>query len=57
MNSKKTILFDKDEPWVKKDEVFDVSMGAFDGAEVAELVGLLILNRLRQAIPKIDFGL
>ena len=42
---------------VKKDEVFDVSMGAFDGAEVAELVGLLILYRLRQAIPKIDFGL
>ena len=32
-------------------------MGAFDGAEVAELVGLLILHRLRQAIPKIDFGL
>ena len=57
MNRRKTILFDKDEPWVKKDEVFDVSMGAFDGAEVAELVGLLILYRLRQAIPKIDFGL
>ena len=57
MNSRKTILFDKGEPWVKKDEVFDVSMGAIDGAEVAELVGLLILYRLRQVIPKIDFGL
>ena len=38
---------------LKRDEVFDVSIGAFDGAEVAELVGLLILHRLRQAIPKI----
>ena len=57
MNSRKTILFNKGEPWTKQDELFDVSMGAFDGAEVAELVGLLILHRLRQAIPKIDFGL
>ena len=57
MNSRKTILFNNGEPWIKKNEVFDVSMGAFDGAEVAELVGLLILHKLRQAIPNIDFGL
>ena len=56
MNSRKTILFNKGEPWTKEDELFDVSMSAFDGAEVTELVGLLILHRLRQAITKIDFG-
>ena len=42
---------------MKKDDVFDVSMGAFDGVEVAELVGLLILHKLKMAVPKIDFGL
>ena len=47
LNSRKTILFDNGKPWVKKDEVFDVSMGAFDGAEVAELVGLLMLHKPR----------
>ena len=26
--------------------LFDVSMGSFDGAEVCELVGLFLLNRL-----------
>ena len=55
MNSRKTILFSGNDQWVKKGEVFDVSMGAYDGAEIAELVGLLILNILREAVPKIDF--
>ena len=32
-------------------------MGAYDGAEVAELVGLLILYKLREAAPRVDFGL
>ena len=32
-------------------------MGAFDGAEVAELVGLLILHKLKEAVPQVDFGL
>ena len=32
-------------------------MGAYDGAEVAELVGLLILHKLKEAAPRIDFGL
>ena len=42
---------------MKKDDVFDVSMGAYDGAEVAELVGLLILHTLKDAAPDIDLGL
>ena len=57
LNSRKTILFNGSEQWVKKDDVFDVSMGAYDGAEVAELVGLLILHKLKDAAPDIDFGL
>ena len=56
-NSRKTLLFDNGEAWVKKDELFDVSMGAYDGAEVAELVGLLILQNIREELPSINFGL
>ena len=32
-------------------------MGAFDGAEVCELVGLMILEKLRENVPNINFGL
>ena len=57
LNSRKTLLFSKGEQWVKKEELFDVSMGAYDGAEVAELVGLVILSKLKEVAPRIDFGL
>ena len=42
---------------MKTDSIFDVAMGAFDGAEIAELVGLKILNDIREKVPEIDFGL
>ena len=57
MNCRKTILFSGDDQWIKKEALFDVSMGAYDGAEIAELVGLLILNKLKEVTPSIDFGL
>ena len=57
LNSRKTLLFNRGEQWVKKEELFDVSMGAYDGAEVAELVGLLILSNLKEVAPNVDFGL
>ena len=38
------ILYYNDEPWVKKGESnFDVSMGAYDGGEVCELISVFIL--------------
>ena len=36
---------------------FDVTMGAPDGAEVCELVGLCILDVPRQKVPEMNFGL
>jgi len=41
----KSLLFLDGEPWKKKDthDCFDVMMSSFDGAEVCELVGILIL--------------
>ena len=49
MHSRKSLLFDKNESWAKKGNanLFDVSMGSFDGAEVCELVGLLALSKLK----------
>jgi len=39
-HSRKSLLFNKKETWAKKgNSLFDVTMGAYDGAEVCELVG------------------
>ena len=32
-------------------------MGSFDGCEVCELVGLLILHKVREKFPNLTFGL
>ena len=46
----KTVLYHEGEIWKKKCEVdFDVPMGSIHGAEVCELVGLLLLHQLNQS--------
>ena len=59
MHSRKSLLFDKGTPWVKKEskDMFDVTMGSYDGAEVCELVGLYILSILAQEHGKETIGL
>ena len=44
---------------MKKDGqgLFDVTMGSWDGAEVCELVGLYLLNQLKDLIPIENAGL
>ena len=45
IHARRTILFDGQNIWVKKNNSnFDVGMGAFDGAEVCELIGLYMLH-------------
>ena len=40
---RKSLLFSNSDAWVKKDgNLFDVTMGSFDGAEICELVGLYL---------------
>ena len=48
MQSRKTLLFHNQEPWVKRDgdEDFDVPMGCCDGAEICELTGSYLLHQL-----------
>ena len=49
MHCRKSLLFDNDTAWVKKtNNMFDVTMGSFDGAEICELVGLFLLSTLRE---------
>ena len=54
MHARKSLLFNKEKPRVKKGNTtpFDVTMGSYDGAEVCELVGLFILNSLEKIFGK-----
>ena len=59
MHSRKSLLFDSNNIWIKKDSDlnFDVTMGSYDGAEICELVGLYILHVLGEKYRKDKVGL
>ena len=59
MQSRKTLLFQNSEPWMKKlgNENFDVPMGCYYSAELYELTGSFILNQLTSIVNKSDIGL
>ena len=42
---------------MKKDGLFDVTMGAYDGAEVCELVGTFLLDKISEKYEKNSVGL
>ena len=43
-HARKSVLYNNGEPWVKKEGgSFDVTMGAYDGAEVCELIDIYML--------------
>ena len=53
MHSRKSLLFDHDNVWVKKENPnFDVTLGSYDGAELLESTGLYILNVLSSELGK-----
>ena len=57
-HTKEAYLFMDNKPWRKKTAVnFDVTMGSYDGAECCELVGLFLLNNIKQIIPNKQVGL
>ena len=58
MHARKSLLYKDGEPWIKKNTgLFDVTMGAYDGAEVCELVGMFILSQLSNYCSKAFIGL
>ena len=57
-HARESFLFSNDAAWVKKTpNNFDVPMGAFDGAEVCELVGLYLLKLMEVYIARVYVGL
>ena len=60
-NSRKSFLFsenrDENTVWVKNKGNFDVTMGAYDGAELCELIGLFMLSKIQEKFPEIEVGL
>ena len=58
-NTTKSILVNKEEIWIKhnNNNLFDITMGSKHGAEICELVGLYILQELKQIIPKQIVGI
>ena len=47
-HSKRSVLYFKGTPWVKQEDPdFDIGMGAFDGAECCDLVGLFLLSQMQ----------
>ena len=59
MQSRKTLLFHNQEPWVKRDgdEDFDVPMGCCDEAEICELTGSYLFYQLSNIFDKESVGL
>ena len=58
-HSIKSLIFHENEPWIKKEgnEDFDVTMGSNDGAEISELVALLMLSKLIDLFQDNSVGL
>ena len=46
MACRKSVLFSNGKVWTKKNKDFDVTMGAQDGAEIAELTGIYLLKEV-----------
>ena len=58
MHARKSLLYKQGEPWMKTNSgIFDVTMGAYDGAEICELVGIYLLSILSTRCDKENIGL
>jgi hypothetical protein len=57
-HARKSLLFNSGHVWIKRNGgLFDVTMGAYDGAEVCELVGTYMLNLIGEKWDKTEIGL
>ena len=57
MNARASLLFSQGENWVKQSGLFDTTMGAFDGAECCELIGIFMLHEIKMKFPELNIGL
>ena len=59
-HARQSLLFSGNVEWTKKNinnDLFDVTMGSFDGAELCELVGLYLLDKLLPILGIANVGL
>ena len=55
---RKSLLFDSNQPWIKRDsDTFDVTMGAYDGVEICELMEIFTLLLLSKKYSSNNIGL
>ena len=58
IETKKSLLIMNGEAWTKKgDQNFDVAQGAFDSAEVCDLVGLFLLSEIKKEKLNANLGI
>ena len=53
MACRKSVLFNSGKVWTEKDKDFDVTMGAQDGAETAELTGIYLLKLVNESLSRL----
>ena len=57
-HARKSVLYDDGEPWVKTESgSFDVTMGAYDGTEVCELISIYVLYLMERKYDSKNIGL
>ena len=52
MACRKSVLLNNGKVWTKKDKDFDVTMGAQDGAEIADLTGIYLLKQVNDFLSQ-----
>ena len=57
LNARKSVLYHDDAVWTKTSGLFDVTMGSYDGAQITDLVGLMLLSKMKDKFPEINFSL
>ena len=53
MACRKSVLFNNVNVWTKKNKDFDVTMGAQDGTEIAELTGIYLLKEVDEYLSSL----
>ena len=56
-NARQSVLYHDNAVWTKTTGLFDVTMGSFDGAQITDLVGLMILAKFKDEFPDINLAL
>ena len=57
LNARKTLLFNQGVAWQKIAGLSDVTQGGLDSCQICELVGLYLLEKMRDKFPMMNFGL